>query len=191
LKRIEDLYYPKEIREEVAEQTQTFSLNDFYLCGSDGLTIDNYALYMITPRQRLSVCCSESHGRTAENILFAIYSDYNYVFKANDWDWRATALAYGDIIMQLMSKHYSVIWLPKVINEFQYEELVKFYNLTKQINMNLDKTRQISFRCGYYGDEFCEMSLDEAIHFMKDKVCEVAEHGETLIDVKPRSKTYF
>lgn len=183
MKNIEDLYYPSDIRNEIKGQNQEFSLNDFYLDNSGEFKIKSYGLYIITPSQDFYCYAHKNHGEVIENILFSIHDDYNDVFTMNNYEWLATSIYYGHITMQLMSKHYSVIWFPKVINRFQYDRLVQFYEKIKEINKQLvlKGNSSISFRCGYYGDEFLDLTLDEAIIFMKDKISDSVRSKEIII----------
>lgn len=196
LKDIQSVYMPEDIREEIKKHDEVFDLSKFYLDNID----QDYVMYtgfqIITPNQKFNCFCapfSRLHEELIENILFSLFDDYNRIYRSLNYNWRDTSSALGCIACQLVSKYYSLVWMPKYITEYQYEKFLDFYHDMNKINENLINSgeKQIDILVNFKGENGKDlpMSFDESIKYAKSIVKDDLElFPEHLINSKNFTK---
>ncbi len=174
MKNIEDIYMPEDIREEIRKQNDEFDLFDFYLHGKNDFNILSYGMGVITSKQSFYCYANKSHEALMENILLSLYDDFDVMYKKNNYDWRSTITSYGDICIQLMSNHYSLVWLPSTINKYQLSKLFEFYDSMKRINdyfISKGKNEiKVGCACNDKNGNLYEFDLDYIISEMAKRV---------------------
>ena len=178
LKKISQLYGREEIFKGLYEHNKNFKLDDFYLKDMEVFNNGNAGYIVITPNQIFKGFSfsseNETHEEIMENILYAIYDDYNeacniyYDNFSNDL-YRLLCFHYGVIFGQLLKNGYSLIWAPSKVSSFQYSSFVKLVN-------DLNRINNIREDNGYpkilIGISICgkSLSIEEALVYYKDNI---------------------
>ncbi len=177
LRAIDQLYSREDIMNEVNRHNDVFNLEDFYLVDPGDFTPSRTGYRIVSSDRVYSGYCipySEFHEDTICNILFGMYDDYNSVYAQCDYDFRNTAAALGAVMMQLLSKYYSLIWVSSDINEFQYNAIVEFAHEMDEINRKLVEMGENDIKIGVClvrenGTKENGLSLDETIELLSEK----------------------
>lgn len=133
---LENIVNSNKIRSEVVRQNNIFDLYRFYDEGKDKEY--NYGgIYFITRNQDFYCFSRFEHKFVIENVYSAIFNNFNNIFVSVDYDYRIASEKLGVICIQLLSRYYSIIWMPSKINEFQRDKFLEFYESMVQINKKL------------------------------------------------------
>lgn len=117
----------------ISEKCARFDLDEFFLAASDE---DFSAIMIITPRQ--NICFSTYvHPAGASEIMEEVYGE-DFYFDSNDY-WPDIVNDYGCVAIQLLKRGFVIVNLPKVINQFQYDELFKLHQEMIRINGEIRK----------------------------------------------------
>lgn len=125
LEGVEEVKYPVEkikdkelLKEEIEFENSNFDFEKFYSKKLNGGAV------VITKDKMISAYSWIDHGATVLNI-------YNYLYdrdpKDADWNcplWQFAAVEEGNIIIQLCDDCSSPVWLPKGMNDYQYNTLM-------------------------------------------------------------------
>lgn len=125
LEGVDEIKYPIEkikdkdlLKEEIEFENSNFDYDNFYSKKLSGTAI------VITKDQMINVYSLIDHGSTVLNI-------YNYLYdrdpKESEWNypiWQIEAVEEGNIIIQLCDDCSSPVWLPKGMNDYQYNTLM-------------------------------------------------------------------
>lgn len=188
VKDIEKLYMPEDIIAEIKNQNSKLQIRDFFTQDDESFDIEYYGIYVITPIQDFSCIARERHEDVMTNILFALYGDdYNETMRKCNCDWIATANSLNNVVVQIMSKRYCLIWIPDKINKFQRDKLMELYNLSIEVNENLAKNGQgqITFTVGLKNQsgELISCMFDESLSLLDDRVSyDLPIRDEPIID---------
>ena len=161
------------VRDEIRHQNSVFDLHKFYDGGkSSGY---NYGgLYFITRNQDFYCFSRIKHEYAIENIYSSIFDNFYDIFKINDYDYRRASEDLGVICMQLISRYYSIIWMPYKINIFQKQKFLEFYKKVNDVNNNLKNNGYdvISFGVNFVDDRgnMTYKTFDEAASIIDDYV---------------------
>ena len=137
MRDIENISSVDEVREELKMQTKSFSLFDFYMKNVSYDYAIDCALGIITPKQNLYCYSYGEHSHLFEKICSSLYDNFYDLFKINGYNWVDTVLDLNCIALRLVSKHYSLVWIPEQITSYQYEQLYKFYVKMYNVNYSL------------------------------------------------------
>lgn len=182
LKAIDRLYSREDIMAEVNRHNEVFNLEDFYLDDPDDFNPTRTGYRIISSDKIYSGYCypySETHEDVICNVLFGMYDDYNLVYRECDGEFRDMAVRLGAVMLQLVSKGYSLMWVSSDINEFQYKAILDFAREMNEINGKLEAMGKKSIVIGVCltkedGTQENCLTLDETIkylsnHFSKDE----------------------
>lgn len=125
LEGVEEVKYPVEkikdkelLKEEIEFENNNFDFEKFYSKKLNGAAI------VITKDKMINVYSLIDHGATILNI-------YNYLYdrdpKESEWNypvWQIAAIEEENIIIQLCDDCSSPVWLPKGMNDYQYNTLM-------------------------------------------------------------------
>lgn len=125
LEGVEEVKYPVEkikdkelLKKEIEFENSHFDFEKFYAKKMSGGAV------VITKDKMLSAYSWIDHGATVLNI-------YNYLYdkdpKEAEWNyplWQFAALEAGNIIVQLCDGCSSPVWIPREINDYQYNTLM-------------------------------------------------------------------
>ena len=166
----ECLYSREDILKEMEKHNEAFSLDTFYVNDSSEFA-PNYTGYkVITEDREYSGYCypySASHEATLENVLFALYgNDYNKIYKETNYNFRETAVLLGAVFVQMLSKYYTLVWLPSKLNEFQCNTLLNFLSDMGKVNERLDKVITIKACIKKEDGSFFECDMEEAFNVL-------------------------
>ena len=170
----EELYTREDILGEMDKHNQAFSLDTFYV--NDPLEFTpNYTGYrIITSDRQYSGYCypySAYHESAVESALFALYGDdYNRIYKDTDYDFRETSALLGAVFIQMLSKHYTLVWMPSSINQFQYNSILKFLNEMDEVNKGLDESIKIGISVRNEDGSFSEYDASKIIDVLPSLV---------------------
>jgi len=139
----EYLYSREDILKEMDRHNEVFSLDTFYVNDSSEFVPNYTGFKVITKDREYSGYCypySRSHNDTLESVLFALYGDdYNKIYRLTDYNFRETAALLGAVFVQMLSKHYTLVWVSNFLNEFQCSTLLKFLSDMDEVNKRLDE----------------------------------------------------
>lgn len=170
----EELYTRADILEEMDKHNKVFNLDTFYVNDPSEFT-PNYTGYrIITSDKEYSGYCypySISHESAIECVLFALYGDeYNKIYRGTKYNFRETSALLGAIFIQMLSKHYTLVWIPDSINEFQYNCILKFFNEMDVVNKRLDEDIVIKVSIRKSFGIFSDYDVSEVIDVLPDLV---------------------
>lgn len=176
LQAIDKLYSREDIMNEVKRHNEVFNLKDFYLVEPGDYYPSRTGYRIISSDNVYSGYCSpysERHEDVVCNILFGMYDDYNRVYRECDGDFRSVAVKLGAVFLQLVSKSYSLMWLPYNINEFQYKAILDFASEMDDINRKLEAMgkRRIVFGVCISkedGTKKGNLDLNEAVDYLSN-----------------------
>lgn len=134
MKNIENISSKIEIRDEIKKQNEKFDIFKFYLDNINQTEILNSGLGVITPLQTLYCYNLGRHEYLVEKIYESMYDDFYEIYKKNSFDYRESSIELNNICIQLMSKYYSLIWMPQKINKYQLSKLFEMYDSLIRIN---------------------------------------------------------
>lgn len=134
MKNIENISSLKEVRKEIQSQNEKFDIFEFYLQNINTSEIVNSGLGIITESQTFYCYNYGKHEYLVEKVYDALYDDFYEIYKKNNYDYRETSLELNNICIQLMSKYYSLIWMPQKINKYQLSKLFEMYDSLIRIN---------------------------------------------------------
>ena len=172
LKRLDsdDLYYREDILAEMDRHNAAFDFSDFYSDDVDEF-IPNYTGFkIITGDREYSGYCypySMYHDDVLENVLFALYGDdYNRVYSETGYDIRSTSAELGAVFIQMLSKHYNLVWIPSSITRFQSDCILKFFDEMNEINRRHGNS--INLGIGIKGDDgnFFDIEFNEVMNIL-------------------------
>lgn len=193
MKKMDYLYDDREILEELIKENEEFDLADFYLkmnCksafevmfGGRDYTVPDGAVSLITPSQMLSFYSWQYHKDALENVMGVIYKDFNNAFFAES-DFEEIAVSFGDVCIQLCAL-FAFVWVPDVVNEFQYNALVDFALEAKKVNDERVNRglKPIDYATNVSVNGKC-LDLADALPFIKNRISEnVLEKEELIIE---------
>ena len=165
----EDLYYGEDILAEMDRHNEVFDLKDFYKSGSFEFVPNSTGFRVITKDKQYSGYVypySNSHDIVLENILFALYGDeYNKIYRQTGYNIREASGDLGAVFIQMLSKHYTLVWIPNSLSEFQCDSILKFFSEMEEINKALSD--KIEFGVGIKKDgNYADVDVDEAISIL-------------------------
>lgn len=123
LEGVEEVKFPVErikdkelLKEEIEFENSNFNFETFYRKELNGASV------VITKDKMISAYSWIDHGATVLNI-------YNYLYdrQEREWNsplWSTVALEEGNIIIQLCDACSSPVWLPRKMNDYQYNTLM-------------------------------------------------------------------
>lgn len=173
LKDIEECYGREDVFKALKEHGQRFNLESFYVENIGYNYVMNTGFRLISTNQIINCFCvpyTGTHEKLIENVLYAMSENYNEVYKKNNYEWRKTCVDLGVIAFQLISNHYTLIWMPNKINRFQYNAFMETYKeiceLRSKYNIN------VSFMVSIIksGNDYDTMGIDEAASYIKNIV---------------------
>lgn len=185
MRNIENISNIDEIRKEIKSQSEKFNLVDFYLSNENCDEIINSGMGVITPIQMFYCFNFGRHEYLAEKVFESLYDDFYEIYKKNNYDYRYSAIDYGDIIIQLLSKYYSMIWMPDKISYYQLQKLIDFYNDMKYINNYLISKckREIVIGVCVKGENVKMLNFISDFTSIISMVCDkIKERDEYVID---------
>ena len=96
-----------------------------------------------------------------------LYNDFHQFdgdpLEENDSEiWQEQALQYGNIIIQVIYGSYSLVWIPPVINDYQYYQLKELASFVEKHNLT---NRDMEY-CTNINDQKLEIVIDS----LKDRV---------------------
>lgn len=162
----EQLYSREDILKEMERHNEVFSLDTFYV-NDPSEFVPNYTGYkVITKDREYSGYCypySASHEDTLEKVLYALYgNDYNKIYMETNFNFRETAALLGAVFVQMLSKYYTLVWVPSKLNEFQCNTLLNFLSDMSKVNERLDKGITIKACIKKEDGSFFECDMEEA-----------------------------
>lgn len=147
------------------ESHNQFDLDQFYQ-NNDQIGCDG-ALIIITPKQQINVLAPIEHCFVSTGIYQLLYNDFHQFdgdpLEENDSEiWQEQALQYGNIIIQVIYGSYSLVWIPPVINDYQYYQLKELASFVEKHNLT---NRDMEY-CTNINDQKLEIVIDS----LKDRV---------------------
>lgn len=139
MRNIENISNVDEIRKEIENQDFCFNIFNFYLSNIGISEVLNSGFGVITRKQSFFCYNYGKHEYLAEKIYDVLYDDFYDIYCNNNFDYRQTSIDYGDICIQLISKYYSLIWMPFEINKYQLSKLFELYDNIIRINRVLEE----------------------------------------------------
>lgn len=166
----DELYSREDILKEMEKHNEAFSLDTFYVNDPSEFA-PNYTGYkVITEDREYSGYChpySASHEYTLESVLYALYdNDYNKIYMETNFNNREIAVLLGAVFVQMLSKHYTTVWVPSKLNEFQCNTLLNFLSDMGKVNERLDKGITIKFSIRKEDGSFFECDMEEAFNVL-------------------------
>lgn len=150
MKNIENISSSSDVKKEIKNQNSEFNIFEFYLSNKNYTEIINSGLRIITPIQTFSCYNFGKHEYLVEKIYDVMYKDFYDIYKKNSFDYRDTSIELGNICIQLMSKYYSLIWMPPKINKYQLSKIFEFYDNMVRINKYLKMENKSEIIIGVY-----------------------------------------
>lgn len=177
LEGVEEVKYPVEkikdkelLKEEIEFENSNFDFEKFYSKKLNGGAV------VITKDKMISAYSWIDHGATVLNI-------YNYLYdrdpKDADWNcplWQMAAVEEGNIIIQLCDDCSSPVWLPKGMNDYQYNTLMGLVEHLTEVDERGNYQIELALEDGYH------TPIKEA----KDRINEICRQ-DGLYDV-PKTK---
>lgn len=205
-----DIVNTNKVLKELSYQNDEFNLFKFFDNGKSSSVIKG-ACGFITRKQSFYCFSPSYHSLVFENVASSIFDDgnnilnvYYDVFKkyyknssgrnySND-AWRYANAKFGLVSIQLLSKNACFVWCPEVINSFQKEKIIEFYNEMKEINKYLESEgfsvinvdyivmKNGEYSCKFNGDEF----ISQIDSFVSDNCFVPYENDIKKFDDKKR-----
>ena len=153
----------------------------------DNFEVMEAAIGLITPTQTVFGYSTHKHDYTAERMYDLLYEDFYDYFKDCDYDFRRVSKKLGVICVQLISKYYSVVWLPEKVNEYQFSQLVDFAKSMYEINNELEEnnSHKVLINAGEYSSQ--PSTLEDSIVKMSHNLTDEFIGKERVIE-KVRQK---
>lgn len=181
---IEALEDKQEILNEVKKQNKVFDIVDFYVNHRNG------AIWVCTTKQTINCFALWDHGMVLEKIYGLIYDDFVKWSKVLNWQEEAVGLK-GNICIQLCSEYPSFIWIPKQINQRQYDDFCRFLEKIDMANEQLRKLGKDDIVLEYdlegIEDEYVlEMKKEDILEEVERRVKDIKEnpHEHLLSEVR-------
>lgn len=151
LEGVEEIKYPIEkikdkdlLKEEIEFENNNFDYDNFYRKKLSGAAI------VITKDKIISTYSWMDHGATVLNI-------YNYLYdrdsKEAEWNyplWQIEAVEEGNIIIQLCDDCSSPVWLPKGMNDYQYNTLMGLVDHLTEVDERGNYQIELALEDGYH-----------------------------------------
>lgn len=155
------------------------------------------ALLLITPSQILMTDCFVSafeddpfgcHLDVADYMYKAIYGESKLFEGGNPFIWQELVMEDGNVCLQLCRSEdmaISLVCVPEIISENQYNLLVEFNNRVKEIyvnNKNYFDNSPMGFVL-YDSDNECDTlnNLDDILLVLKDRIGKVNSRQEVIL----------
>lgn len=123
------------------------------------------ALKVITPNQEITLSAEESYAKVAGPLMKVLYDDYESSSDFNesfpdDFNDRCA------IVVLLMDGPFEIVYVPKVINSFQYGKLLEFYN--EMLNLCKKTGRKIDIHTNVFYQN--ERELGKVLDVIEERV---------------------
>ena len=169
----------------VKEKNSEFDFDKFFFDSEEEYF---EAIKIITPRQTIT-CFADLHELEAERIMNAIYDEYAFSFGKDDY-WVEKVNSMGCIAIQMLRRNFEIINIPTDINEYQFNELFRFYQDMMNVNRALTKIGEepIELHTNFcFNGEF--LTLGKALlklkHYIKN---DLPMYDELIIDSDEKKK---
>ena len=166
----------------IREKNELFDLYDFYIFDTDKYFMDSGA-GIITPKQMIFYFSSIGHMEIFKRIYGVIYEDFDSILMSEHYNWVQSVLSLNGIILRILPQGYVTIWIPLKINSYQYQRLVAFNEVMKDINHYLESIDRspIKLKTNLPADKNRTLSLEEALDSIKDRVVDDNFREENII----------
>lgn len=150
---------------DIVKRHNEFSLEEFYNKSYNG------AVIVITPNQIIkNIMPNEEHHRIYLGRMYNLI--YGSTFDNNDIILDAKSELFGNNIVMMLDKFYTLMYVPYKINSYQLQEFLKLNEEYKNISLN------ITF--GTFNDKIWDESenMNKAIEYLKS----IIDNNITSID---------